>query len=89
VIPIPVDSYRVLFLQYRDHLHRWAVPSRFTVALAATRCMDMTDGDRHLRRKPGTDFAVYNLIGEVVDLRMPITELKEGDHLAIIRKEEA
>jgi hypothetical protein len=91
VIPVPVDDFVILFVQYRDHQTRWAVPARFTIAQVACHVIDHVDSPKgpKLNRKPGTEFSVHNLIGEPVKNLSLVTELKEGDHLLVVRKEEA
>lgn len=91
MIPVPVDHYVILHLQYRDNRTRWAVPTRFTVAQIAEHVIDHVDSPNSpkAKRQPTTEYSVHNLIGEPVNNRRLVTTLKENDHLLIIRKEEA
>ena len=91
MIPVPVGDYVLLFVQYCDYQTRWAVPERFTIAQLGAHVIDHVDSPKgpKFKRKPTTEFSVHNLIGEQLVMTSLASELKEGDHILVVRKEEA
>lgn len=90
MIRIDADNYVILYLQYEDHLHRYAVPSHFSVANMANHMIDSFDQNKHpkLRRRFDTRYKVYDEQGVEVALKTPVGEFQDM-HAFLIRKEEA
>jgi len=85
LIRIDSDNYVVLYLQYEDHLHRYVVPIEWTVALLANRLIDSFDKDKPIqfRRKPSTEFKVFNEDGISIPLKAIVSGLVEGSTLTV------
>lgn len=90
MIRIDADNYVILYLQYEDHLHRYAVPSHFTVANMTNHMVDSFDQNKHpkLRRKFDSRYKVYDDQGVEVALKTVVSEFNDTSYF-LIRKEEA
>ena len=89
LIRIDVDNYVLLYLQYEDHLHRYAVPKFWTVALAANHLIDTFDKEKpvHLRRRADTKYNVFTENGVLVPL-ITLVEVFDDDEGLVVKVEE-
>ena len=89
MIRIDVDRYVILYLQYEDHLHRYAVPKEWTMALVANHLIDTFDKDKPVqnRRKATTKYEIFTENGVLVP-PITIVEVFDDDDGFLIKVEE-
>jgi hypothetical protein len=85
MIRIDVDNYTILYVQYDDHLHRYAIPNYWTVGLMAGHVIDTFDKDKEkkLRRSPNTKYQVYDDHGTRLPPHLSIDAFFDGQALLV------
>ena len=61
MIRIDIDRYKIVFVEYDDHLHRYAVPMQWTVGILAGHIIDTFDKEKPIRfrRQAKTKYHSY------------------------------
>lgn len=85
MIRIDVDNYTVLYVQYDDHLHRYAIPNHWTVGVMAGHVMDTFDKEKEkkFRRRPDTKYLVYDEHGVQLSPTLSIDSFFDGQALLV------
>lgn len=85
MIRIDVDNYVILYLQYEDQMHRYAVPHQWTVSILAAHLIDSFDKEKpiQLRRKAETKYKVFDEAGVSIPLITIVEVFHDGDALLI------
>lgn len=91
---IDADDFIILFVQWGDHLHRYAIPTRYDLGLASAKVIDSLAPTNRKSgsffRKPGTFFTMSQ--GDETTLlprRTNITVFDEGATVRIYEVKEA
>lgn len=90
MIRIDIDDYVILYLQYEDSTHRYAVPSQWTVSLLANRLVDSFDKNKPVseRRKPNSEYQVFDHNGQEYPMNAVVGGFVDGVALLVKVKEE-
>lgn len=85
MIRIDVDNYVILYLQYEDQLHRYAVPAQWTMSILAGHIIDSFDKEKPIqfRRSASTNFKVFDEAGISIPLISIVGAFRDGDVLVI------
>lgn len=85
---IDTEDYTVLYVEYGDHLHRYAVPVHWTVDVLANHIVDSFDIKPNHRKGDTEVLAFHGTTGEPLWARAPIASiLKEDGYVVVIRKD--
>lgn len=82
---IDVDNYVILYIQYEDQLHRYAVPGNWTMSILAGHVIDSFDKEKpfQLRRSANTNFKVFDEAGTSIPMISIVGSFRDGDVLTI------
>jgi len=82
---IDVDDYVLLYIQYDDHLHRYAVPKHYTLAVMANRIIDSFDKEKPVkfRRSQMTKYNVFDEAGCNLPLSTCVDVLYDGASVVV------
>ena len=77
---IDVDDYVLLYIQYGDHTHRYAVPKHYTLAVMANRIIDSLDKEKPVKfcRSQMTKYNVFDEAGCSLPLTTCVDVLYDG-----------